>query len=234
MHNILVVEDESIIADDLRIILENEGFEVSGPVDNGKEALKLLEGNRIDLALLDINIRGTLTGVDVARELRRSSRTPFIFLTSYFDEKTLRSVEEVNPDAYIVKPFRKEEVLMNIRLALKKKAAREKVPRKVAKILIRDAGMLKPIDPDKIMYLKAESNYTKIKLSDGKEHVLSHTLKVIEEKLPPATFCRVHKSFIINFNFIELIEGNSLQVANQSIPIGRSYRDALFEQMEVL
>lgn len=234
MARIIIVEDESIIADDLTMMLEREGHEIIGPFDEGESALDVIQNDSIHLALLDINIKGSMTGVDIARVIRNNHSLPFIFLTSYYDNQTLKQVEEVNPEAYIVKPFRKEEVLLNVKLALKKNQKNLQVSNRISKLLVRDAGILKPIDPEQITFVKAESNYTKIKMSNEKEYVLSHTMKIIEEKLPESIFCRVHKSFIINFNFIELIEGNSLQVANQSIPIGRSYREILFQKLEVL
>ncbi len=231
---ILIVEDEVIIAEDLALFLQDQGFAIEGPVDNGPDALQLLSGNQVDLALLDINIQGAMSGIDIGRELRDRYEIPFIFITSYYDEETLKRVESAQPAAYIVKPFKHEEVLLNIRLALQKHQYAKSPKKDISKLLVRDAGLLKPIDPDEIAYLKAESNYTKIVMRAGDEYLQSHTLKTIEEKLPGNVFCRVHKSYIINLNCIELIEGNSLQVRGQCIPIGRSHRAALFDRMEVL
>lgn len=234
MHKIVVVEDETIIANDLKFILENDGYSVLGPCDNGLDALRIIKKSSPDLILLDINIKGEMNGIEVASKIKELGQTPFIFITSYFDEDTLKLVEQVSPTAYIVKPFRSEEVLMNVRLALKK-SFKKPVPAQVkAKIFVREAGFLKPVKSEEIMFAKGEDNYTKLMMFDRKEFTISHTLKLVEEKLPRDTFCRVHKSYIINLDFIEMIEGNSLQIANQSIPIGKTYREQFFRYMEVL
>ena len=231
---ILVVEDESIIADDLRMILTANGYEVAGPVDNGTDALEIIQSTHLDLVLLDINIKGSLSGIDVANELRE--KVPFIFVTSYYDEHTLKMAERVGPSAYIVKPFRREEVLINVRLALKKTPSAKKSESGTSgeRIFVRDAGALKPVPGDQILFAKGEDNYTRLSLNDGAEIVISHTLKNIEEKLPKDQFCRVHKSYLININYIDLIVGNSLEIRGKSIPIGKTYRPGLFELMQVL
>ena len=234
-HKILVVEDESIIADDLRMILSTNGFEVIGPVDNGTEALETIGTAKPDLVLLDINIKGSLSGIDVANDLK--GKVPFIFVTSYYDEHTLKMAERVNPSAYIVKPFRREEVLINVRLALKKQVeapAKTEPTNGGERIFVRDAGVLKPVPGDQILFAKGEDNYTRLLLEDGAEIVISHTLKNIEEKLSGTHFCRVHKSYLININYIDLIVGNSLEIRGKSIPIGKTYRSGLFELMQVL
>ncbi len=231
--SILIVEDEVIIADDLTLSLEQAGYKVVSHVDNAHDAISEIQSKAVDLILLDINIKGPKDGVDIARQVKEQYNIPFIFITSYVDDSTLRKVEQVNPAAYIVKPYREEEVLMNVRLALKKKNLEKKETKK-QKIFVREGGLLKPVKAEVIAYAKGEDNYTRLVTEGKKEYVLSHTLKSVEEKLPADLFCRVHKSFIINIDYIELIEGNSIQIANQSIPIGKTYRSKLFEHMEVL
>ncbi|MEL6561406.1 MAG: response regulator [Bacteroidota bacterium] len=234
---ILVVEDESIIADDLRMTLTSADYEVIGPFDNGNCALEALRENSVDLVLLDINIKGSLSGIDVAQNLEEG--TPFIFVTSYYDDHTLKMAEKVGPSAYIVKPFRKEEVLINVRLALKKRepfatGESKELSSNYERIFVRDSGALKPVEGTQIMYAKGEDNYTRIMLENGKEYVISHTLKNVEEKLLDNYFCRVHKSYIININYVDMIIGNSLEISGKSIPIGKTYRADLFRLMQVL
>ena len=231
--NILIVEDEVIIADDLALSLEQAGYTVVGGVDNAKDATRCLQEHTVDLVLLDIHIKGNEDGIDIAHTIKDEFNIPFIFITSYVDGNTLKKVELVNPSAYIVKPYREEEVLMNVRLALKKRAVQTADVKK-QKIFVREGGLLKPIKTEVIVLAKGEDNYTRLVTNEKKEYVVSHTLKSIEEKLPKNLFCRIHKSYIINIDFIELIEGNSIQVSNQSIPIGKTYRSKLFEHMEVL
>lgn len=231
--NVLIVEDEVIIADDLSLSLEQAGYTVVGQADSAEAALTLLRHHAIDLVLLDIHIKGDQDGLYLARLIRDEYQLPYIFITSYYDEDTLAQVEQVNPAAYIVKPYKEEEVLMNVRLAVKKSV----VPKKhiiKQKIFVRDSGFLKPVKGEDIIYAKGEDNYTRLVTEDNKEYVISQTLKSIEKKLPVDRFCRVHKSYVINIDHVQLIEGNSIQIGDQSIPIGKTYRSGLFNYLEVL
>ena len=230
---ILIVEDEIIIADDLKFMLRNDGYEVLEPCDNAADALRIIASVDLDLLLLDINIKGSTNGIELAAKVESDSSLPFIFITSYYDDDTLKKVEQVSPMAYIIKPFKQEEVLMNVRLAMKKSRG-QALRSKKTKIFVRESGILKPVKGESILIAEAESNYTRLRMLDGREYLISHTLKSIEEKLPADIFCRVHKSYIINFDFIELIERNSVQIAKMSIPIGKSYREGFFKYLEVL
>ena len=122
---ILIVEDESIIAAEIEMILKSEGYQVCGKTRNGDDALDLFNSLQPDLALLDINIKGTKTGIDLAKIIRKKHKFPFVFLTSYSDIKTLNQVKSTLPYGYIVKPFTENEIRSNIELALSKFAAEQ-------------------------------------------------------------------------------------------------------------
>ena len=107
---ILIVEDEPLIADSIASTLEQHGFEVVAIVDEGEEALQVIEADRPDLALLDINIEGPMDGVELASKID----IPFIFLTSYYDQKILNRAKQTQPAAYLVKPYKKEELIANV------------------------------------------------------------------------------------------------------------------------
>jgi DNA-binding LytR/AlgR family response regulator len=230
---VLIVEDEAIIADDLNLILEDGGFEVLGPVDNAQDAFNILDKSSLELVLLDINIKGDIDGIEIGKKIKTKYKIPFIFITSYFDEETQKKVMSVEPSGYIIKPFQEEEVLINAKLALKKKSLQQ-TKLKTDKIFVRDTGVLKPLKYQEVLYAKGEDNYTRICTKSGKEYIISSTLKVIESKLPVQLFVRIHKSFIINIDFIETIEGNSLEINQKSIPIGKAYRSDLFNVLDVL
>ena len=86
---ILIVEDESIVALDLRQMLEEFGLEVVGNTASGDEALAIAEDTQPDLALLDINIQGAIDGIQTAQILRDPNGVPCVFLTSYSDDATV-------------------------------------------------------------------------------------------------------------------------------------------------
>lgn len=117
---IIIVEDEALIAIEIESTLSLLGYQVVGKAMNGDKALDLFANNPCDLIMLDISIKGTLTGIDLAKVIRKKYEVPFIFLTSFSDKFTLDLVKETMPYGYIVKPFNENDLRSTIELALHK------------------------------------------------------------------------------------------------------------------
>ncbi len=117
---IIIIEDEALIAIEIQSTLEMLGFKVVGHSMNGDEALDLFRSTAADLVLLDINIKGSKNGIDLAHILNESYNIPFVFLTSHSDPTTLEEAKKVMPYGYIVKPFNENDLKVNIELALYK------------------------------------------------------------------------------------------------------------------
>ncbi|MGW8121688.1 response regulator [Roseivirga echinicomitans] len=114
---ILVVDDEVIIADDLCNTLNNLGYEALDPALSYKGAIEVLGNEQIDLAILDINLGGKKTGIDVAEFIQEHLNIPFIFLSSHTDTKTLELAKNTMPYAYLVKPYGASDVMTAIEIA---------------------------------------------------------------------------------------------------------------------
>lgn len=114
---ILVVEDEIVIADDLCLVLDKLGYEVLEPAITYREAVTRFDEEPVDLVMLDIQLKGKKTGIDVANYITARSNTPFIYLTSYSDQKTLDLAKATLPYAYIVKPFEAADILTAVEIA---------------------------------------------------------------------------------------------------------------------
>ena len=117
---IIIIEDEALIAAEIESTLQILGYVVVAHEMNGDKALDTLANTPADLILLDINIKGTLSGIDLAKVIRQKYRTPFVFLTSFSDNATLNEVKETLPYGYIVKPFNEHDLRSAIELALYK------------------------------------------------------------------------------------------------------------------
>jgi PAS domain S-box-containing protein len=124
---ILVVEDEAIVALDLRAQLEAMGHRVVGIADNAAQALELARSHRPQLALMDIVLRGDVDGVETAATLRRELGTPVIFLTSFSDPATVRRAAETGAHGYLTKPFQTKELRAGIEVALYKARMEEQL-----------------------------------------------------------------------------------------------------------
>ncbi|XDD50954.1 histidine kinase dimerization/phosphoacceptor domain -containing protein [Leptospira sp. WS92.C1] len=117
---ILVVEDEIIVAVNLGQKLKKLGYELVGITSSGEEAIQKAEENHPDLVLMDINIEGSLDGIETAEVLRNRFHTPVIYLTAYADENTLDRAKKTQPLGYIVKPFESDQLRSSIEVALYK------------------------------------------------------------------------------------------------------------------
>ena len=120
MSKILIVEDEIIIAIDLKIRLENLGYYVPGIAVNGKDAIKKTEEKDPDLILMDILLNGETDGIDVAQQIRNQYNIPIIYLTGSQNDSIMKRAEITEPYGYINKPFDNTEIENAIQLAVSK------------------------------------------------------------------------------------------------------------------
>ncbi len=136
---VLIIEDELIIAKDIKDILVEEGYvitDICSSVAQAKESL-----NRItpDLALIDINLQGKLPGTEIGKLLLEKDRIPFVYITSYTDTKTIDDVKATRPMGYLVKPFKKIELLIIVELALNNHQLKKIDPNRNEETLTSDA-----------------------------------------------------------------------------------------------
>lgn len=115
---ILVIEDEAIVADDIVYCLEEAGYEVPAVCSTGEGAVEFLDTNPADLALVDILLDGEIDGIETARQLRDRTPLPIIYLTSFTNPSMLERAKETQPSGYIVKPFKRRELLATLEMAL--------------------------------------------------------------------------------------------------------------------
>jgi len=108
--NILIVEDEIIIAIDLKIRLENLGYYVLGIAVNGKDAIKKTGEKNPDLVLMDILLNGEIDGIETAQQIRKLYDIPFIYLTGSYDNSILERAKITDPSGFITKPFDNSEI----------------------------------------------------------------------------------------------------------------------------
>lgn len=119
-RNILIVEDEIVTAMDIKEALNSLGYNIIGIATNIKKALKLLEENPCDLALLDISLKNNEDGIELSEKIAKQYNIPFIFLTANDKNHTIERAIKHEPYGYILKPFKDAELKVTVELALKK------------------------------------------------------------------------------------------------------------------
>lgn len=235
---ILVVENEVIIADNICDTLDALGYEALEPAMNFTEAIKTIEEESPDIAILDIQLSGSKTGIDLAETIRKEYNFPYIFLTSNSDVATVNEAKKVSPSAFLVKPYTKEELYTSIEIALYNYSQKND---KIIDInlVIKDAlffkekGVFNKLLFKDILYIKSEHVYVELILNNNKSQVLRVSLNDIITKMS-SQFIRVHRGYIINLDYLENIDANSLKINKQIIPIGKKYREDLLSRINLI
>lgn len=248
--NIFIVEDESIVAKDIQNSLTKLGYNVIGIANNGKDAVDKITELMPDLVLMDIMIKGDITGIDVSELIKEKINVPVIFLTAYADEATLAKAKITEPYGYILKPFKEIDLHSTIEMAVYKHQ--------------KDAALLKERDflyslvenkddnNKDILFVKANSRLVKVLLKDiyfiealkdyviintnSARYTVHSTMKDIEKKLGNVDFARIHRSFIARLDKIQSIDSQNVILENdkKTIPVGGSYREELMQKLNLL
>lgn len=234
---ILVVEDELIIAEDIRIKLTSLGYNVIGLAMTADEAEKFISEDRPDLVMLDIMLKGERDGIDLGRIIRDQYKIPFIFLTSYSDRETVGRARSVLPDGYLLKPFTDKDLFAAIEIAIFRKTSQPSEAEKNQEvslnnvfrdcIFIRKDFLLVKIKFSELLWIKSDGNYLELFCNGGKKHLIRSTLKDFLNRLPPSVFLQVHKSYAVNISHIEAIEYSNIIIGNNTIPVGRLYIETI-------
>jgi DNA-binding NarL/FixJ family response regulator len=116
--NVLIVEDEPIIALEISYVLRKEGYRIVGPAHTATRAIDLLAGGQVDFAILDINLGRGQSGIEIAALIQSKYKIPYIFLTAFSDAHTLAAAQEQSPFGYLVKPFQPATLLSTSAIAI--------------------------------------------------------------------------------------------------------------------
>ncbi len=237
-YKVLIVEDDPNIADTLKDMLEALGHYVLDVFDNGRAVLEYLKDNSPELVLLDIQLKGNMDGLEVAGHIRQLGDMPFIFTTAFADEATLKKATSHAPYGYIVKPYGMKDILAAIEIAMNnhkligelKNVSPEPAMATNDHLFLKVETRLVKVKEEDILYVEAKGDYVLFKTVE-KGHIVHSTMKKVEEKLNPARFLKVHRSFIINLEHVVDIEDSSLLINQKVIPISRSNKEALLSRI---
>ncbi len=117
---VMIVEDESVISLDIKNSLMRLGYDVAGVAASGDSALRKIESSRPDLILMDIHLKGEMTGIDVSEKVKSDFQIPIVYLTANADDSTFKEANQTDPYGYLLKPFEERELGIAIEIALHK------------------------------------------------------------------------------------------------------------------
>ncbi len=237
MLNTLIVDDEPLALDVLETYINQVSeLRLVQRCSNALEANEALKKHDVDLVFLDIQMP-QLTGIDFVKTL---SKPPMVVFTTAYANYALQGFE-LNALDYLLKPISFERFLKAVNKAIEQ-----------AELMERESQLLRSFESGEFFFVKADKKLVKVNFDDVlyieglKDYVIIsqvqgrivtlQTMKSLEEKLPPGRFRRIHRSYIVALDKIAAIDGNVVEVMEKGkpkqLPIGKNYRDELFELIE--
>lgn len=235
----MVIEDELIIAEDMKLMLERLDYEVVCIAMDYNEAFDFLNHSVPDILLTDIALGLGKDGVDLAKRVREEYRLPIVFVTSYSDRSTLERAKTVKPDGFLVKPFESKDVYAAIEIAISNFRSTPMEPANRIEsvngnsIFVKDGSELIKIEFEGLNWIKCEGNYLELHQC-GRRNVVRCSLNDFMEKLPSNKFLRVHKSHAVNITKIASVSGKFIHIGSDQIPLGRNFRGELLLKLNTV
>lgn len=212
MCKILIVEDQVLIANHIKNILNDNNIidiELAFNVEEATQKLSKLDPNVI---LLDINLNEKKCGITWAKEFAKNKQ--IIFITGQTEKETMLKAFVVNPVTYLTKPVKEADLIAAIELA--------KMKNKVNYVIVKNGFDEVKVYFEDILFLKSDKNYVDIQLLN-KTITIRNTLDNFCKELDNDLFCRVHRSYVVNKSKVTQNKSSSVKVNDFELPISRNF-----------
>ena len=238
-YQLLIVDDEPYAHKLLESYCAKLDFiELTGNCYNGVEALNQLSSKKVDIMLLDIQMPD-ITGIELLDTIQKNA-TKVIMTTAYSDY-ALESYNHEQVVDYLLKPIKFVRFLKALERAkriLELEHHYNSPTPPIAKnnaqptfICIKNNKKLYKISFHSLLYIQAYGNYLKFFLKNGEMKMVRNTISKMEKELPVHQFCRIHKSYIVNLDYVKQIEGNQVVLTKSTLPLGNSYNQYFKEKL---
>ncbi|HKX85444.1 MAG TPA: response regulator [Flavobacterium sp.] len=224
---VLIVEDEYITQKTITLYLEESGYNVVGATMNYDETLHVLNTTEVDLALLDINIKGEKNGIEIGNLIHNHYQIPHIYLTAYSDQSTVKNAINTMPYAYLVKPFSKVDLFVSIETAIANFNSKKELQIKKEYIFLKHNEFHVKINLEEINYIESQKNYLLL-YTESEVYKYRSTLTDFKPKLP-RYFIQIHKGFMVNKHKIKGYNSNFILVNDKQIPISRTFKESVYQ-----
>jgi DNA-binding LytR/AlgR family response regulator len=228
---IFVVEDEEVHLDRIKLYIDEAGYEFVGFCMDADTAFEKIKNTNPELVLVDIALPGLLNGITLSEKINKELGIPHIFTTSFQDDEVIKNAVATNPKGYLTKPINLASLKAAIKIAFNSTSENSEVikensvAQKSELLLTRVGDRLVKIPVHDIKYMKADGhNYTSVFL--GKKELSCRTsIKKMLHELP-ANFIQIHRSVVINVNFLESINENNQTacIDGEELSVSRFYR----------
>ena len=219
----IITDDEPIARKGLQSYVERIDFlELVGVCEDAIQLNNQLKSQQADLLFLDIEMP-YMTGIELLNSL---SNPPKVIITSAYAEYAIKGYDLEVSD-YLLKPISFDRFLKAVNKVYDQLISSQ-TPVMQDYLFVKTSLKLEKIRFNDMRFIEGVENYVAIYTSDGK--IITHTtLRTILQKLPPERFVQVHKSYLVNIDKIDSIEGNLLGIGKNKIPLSRTYKETALE-----
>ncbi|MCA0430996.1 MAG: response regulator transcription factor [Bacteroidetes bacterium] len=212
---ILIVEDEVLIAEDLKDILISFGVQNILLTHTKSDGYNALSSFKPNVVLLDIRMEKELDGLELGNLINEKFKIPFIFITAHSDVALIQKILQTKPAGYITKPFKKSDLFAQLNLLISKSSEN-------AQIVIKENYQNVIIKHNDILFIESEGNYLNIYTS-LKKHLIRMTLEEMFELLSNDNFVKVHRSYVINKTKVTTFNKKEIEIGEYKIPLSRGF-----------
>ena len=212
---LLIVDDEVLIAEDLKDNLLSIGIRLIEMAHDKETAIELIKSFKPDIALLDVRMEKETDGLEIGEYLNANTKTPFIYITAHSDIEMIKRIVATRPVGYITKPFKKSDVFAAINLALQ-----QNIKATSGTLFFKDGYDTIKIDTGEFMYAESDGNYIHI-YTINKKYTIRFSLDWLMTQLPAKGFNRVHRSYVVNTEKINKYTAKSVFINSVEIPVAR-------------
>lgn len=217
MISCIIVEDEPLaLKRTMEYVAKVPYLDLLQSFDNGFEAIAFLREQHIDLMFLDIKM-DELTGIQLLESLENK---PHVIVTTAYSEYALKGYE-LNVSDYLLKPFTIERFIQAVEKVSCQINSNADITRDF--FFVKSDYIIEKVFYNNILFIEGMRDYRNIQ-TDNKKILTLQTFNDLEKELPKSLFCRVHKSFIVPLNKIDLIERNRIKINDKLIPISETYK----------
>ena len=226
--NVLIVEDELLIAETIKLYVEERGHRSVGIAISYDEAVSAIQKDKPDIVLLDIRLYGEKSGIDVALYIQNLERhLPYIIVSSQFDQGYIEKAMQVGASGYITKPISKETLWTSLELAMLKSDELKKE----RYIDLKISHGLQRVKISDILYIKSDHVYVEI-IGASFMYYGRYTLADMLKLLDSDHFIQIHRSYIINSSRVEKYTSTKVWINNVDIPISSKYKKLVLSKLK--
>lgn len=221
---IVIVDDEILIAEDLKDMLNSFGIRKIEMAHDKQTALILISEYKPDVVLLDIRMEKELDGLEIGEYINTHFKLPFIYITAHSDVEMIKLIVKTKPAGYITKPFKKSDLFANINLAI------ESINKNNV-LTIKDGYNTIIVDISEILYIETEGNYINI-FTESKKIVSRQSLDSLLLELDQELFIKTHRSYVVNIKKVTKYSGKELYINNILLPISKTNTEMVEERLK--